>query len=128
MTRRRTIDVPGLHHTNPIPVASSIGNLLMSGGIAGQDPRTGQYGRDLESQCSLMFQNVRLVMEAAGSTTDRVIKVNVWLRDIADKKPLNDEWCRMFPDEESRPARHTFGNPELPPGQLVQCEIIAVLD
>jgi hypothetical protein len=33
----------------------------------------------------------------------------------------------MFPDPHSRPARHTFQNPDLPPGMLVQCEVIAYI-
>ena len=128
MSKRRVIDVPGLHHANPIPMAARIGNLLVSGGIPGKDPATGEPGESLESQCALMFQNVGRVMQAAGGTTDQIIRMTVWLRDIADKRPLNEEWLRMFPDERSRPARHTFGNPDMGPGQLVQCEIMAVLD
>jgi enamine deaminase RidA (YjgF/YER057c/UK114 family) len=127
MLPRRAVHVPGLGHTNPIPLASVVGNLLASGGIPGRDPDTGEWGPDFESQCRLMFENVRRVVESAGGSTDGILRMTVWLRDVSDKGPLNDEWVRMFPDPEGRPARHTFPDPGMPRGQYVQCEILAVL-
>jgi enamine deaminase RidA (YjgF/YER057c/UK114 family) len=120
MNKRRVIEVPGLHHANPIPLATRIGNLLVSGSIWGA-------GEDLESQCEGMFGNIRRIMEAAGGSTDDIIRLTVWLRDISDKNALNREWLRMFPDEESRPARRTAGDPNMAGGRLVQCEIMAVV-
>ena len=128
MNKRRVIQVPGLKHKNPIPLASRIGSLLVTGSIPGKDPETGQTGTDLESQCRLMFGNVRRIMEAAGGTTDDIIKLSVWLKDIHNKKPLNEEWIAMFPDLESQPARHTFGDKEMLEPYLAQCEVMAILD
>ena len=65
-------------------------------------------------------------MEAAGGTTEDIIKISVWLAG-ADKSILNREWLAMFPDRESQPARHTFENQVLPQNYLVQCEVTAVL-
>ena len=128
MKTRRVIEVEGLHHTNPIPLASTIGNILVSGGIPGRDPATEQLGPDLESQCALMFGNVEHLMNTIRASTDDIIKMTVWLKDIANKAPLNAEWCRIFPDPDSRPARHTFSDPNMAHGHLVQCEIMAVLE
>ena len=128
MKKRRVIDVEGLGHTNPIPAACSIGNLLVSGGIFGRDPATGELGVGIESQCSLMFGNVEHIMSAAGGSTDDIIKMTVWLKDVSNKQALNVEWSRMFPDARSRPARHTFSEPNMAHGQFIQCEIMAVLD
>lgn len=128
MTMRRAIYLQGLHHTNPIPVACTLGNLMVSGSIPGRDPQTGEPGADLATQCALMFRNVERVMTAAGGTTANIIKLTVWLRDVNQKGPLNAEWTRMFPEAASRPARHTFSDPQMAHGLLVQCEITAVLD
>ena len=128
MNTRRVVEIDGLRHTNPIPTACAIGNLLVSGGIFGRDPASGDLGTDLESQCALMFANVERVVAAAGGTPEDIIKMSVWLKDVTNKQPLNVEWCRMFPNEASRPARHTFSDPGLAHGQLIQCEIMAVLD
>jgi 2-iminobutanoate/2-iminopropanoate deaminase len=127
MARRVSIHIPGFRHANPIPAASRIGNLLVSGGIHGMDPATGKTAESLEDQLRFMFQHVRAVMEAAGGSPDDIIKFAVTMTDRAQRPALNVEWLKMFPDEHSRPARHTSeGN--LSPGMLVQCDIMAVID
>ncbi len=64
MEKRRSIDVPGAKHVNPIPSASRRGPFVVTGAISGADPQTGQVPDDLDTQCRLMFANVRRVMEA----------------------------------------------------------------
>jgi 2-iminobutanoate/2-iminopropanoate deaminase len=127
MNKRVSIEVPGLQHDNPIPNACRIGPFLVSGGIAGKDPQNGRVPEGIESQCAHMFGNIRKIMETAGGTTDNILKVTVWLKDLSNRKQVNKFWLEMFPDPHSRPARHTFANPELPAPVLVQCEIMAVL-
>jgi 2-iminobutanoate/2-iminopropanoate deaminase len=127
MPKRRNIHVPGLDHSNPIPLATMIGPFLVSGGIAGRDSSTGKTGADFDTQVVLMFQNIRKVMEAAGGTTDDILKLSVWQNSGKSKKTLNEQWIAMFPDEESRPARHTFVNDGLPLDYQVQCEIQAII-
>ena len=56
-----------------------------------------------------------------------VIKMTVWLKDRSQRPAVNKGWLEMFPDEHSRPARHTFAAPDLPGAMLVQCEIYAVI-
>jgi enamine deaminase RidA (YjgF/YER057c/UK114 family) len=127
MSKRRSIDVPGLHHDHPIPAASRIGPFLVSGGISGKNAETGRISPEIEDQCIQMFANIRRIMQAAGGTPEDVIKVTVWLRDKNNRTHVNKEWLAMFPDPQSRPARHTFGSMDMPEGYLVQCEIMAVL-
>ena len=128
MSKRRSIDVEGYGHANPIPAASRVGNLVMSGVITGRDPATGKLAPTLEEQCAHMFRHVRNIVEAAGGTTDDIIKMNVWLKDPAQRQVLNEEWVKMFPDPAARPARHT--NPLVGAGgdALVQCDVVAVVD
>jgi enamine deaminase RidA (YjgF/YER057c/UK114 family) len=127
MNRRRSIDVPGLHHEHPIPAACRIGHLLVSGGISGKNAETGKLPPAIDEQCGQMFANIRRIMEAAGGSANDIIKVTVWLRDKGNRTHVNKEWLAMFPDPQSRPARHTFASQDLPDGYLVQCEIMAVL-
>ena len=65
MEQRRSIDVAGAKHVNPIPSASRRGPFVASGAISGADPETGKVPDDLDEQCRLMFENVRRVMAAA---------------------------------------------------------------
>jgi len=127
MSNRKSIEVPGLEHVNPIPNASRIGPFLVSGGIFGKDPGTGKVAEGIEAQCEQMFANVRTVLEAGGATPEDIIKLSFWLKDMANRPVVNKYWLQMFPDEHSRPARHTFPTPDLRDPLLVECEIMAVI-
>lgn len=128
MNKRRSIEVTGLQHENPIPVASQIGPWLVTSGIFGKDANTGTIPATIEEQCANLFVNIRLILAAAGGTPDDIIKLTVWLRDKSHRAHINKEWLAMFPDEHSRPARHTFQNPDLPGAALVQAEVMAVIN
>jgi enamine deaminase RidA (YjgF/YER057c/UK114 family) len=126
MTNRKSIYIGGFSHKNPIPNGCRIGNLIVTGVINGTDPATGKLAPTLEAQCVYMFQHVREIVEAGGGTIDDIIKMTVWLADLSNRDALNHEWVQMFPDKDTRPARHT-----LPRGgsgaALVQCDFMAVV-
>jgi 2-iminobutanoate/2-iminopropanoate deaminase len=124
--RRKSIHIGGFKHVNPIPNASRIGNLVMSGVILGRDAE-GKMPESLEAQCANMFAHMKATVEAAGGTTDDIIKMTVWLKDRSQRGPLNAEWLKMFPDEHSRPARHSQQS-DMEGGSLVQCDFTAVID
>ena len=123
---RRSIYVEGFGHKNPIPAACRIGAMVYSGSIQGSDPATGQYGATLEEQSRLMFEQVRRIVDAAGGGVGDIIKMTVWMKDRTRRAALNGPWLEMFPDPQSRPARHTM-NADLDGGKLVECEFVAVL-
>ena len=128
MARRTSINVHGAKHTNPIPNACRIGNLIVSSGISGGDPKTGELPAALEAQAANMFQNLRDIVEKAGATTDDIIKLTVFLKDASDRKALNVEWLKMFPDAESRPARHTqVLTGAVNRNSLILCDFLAVV-
>ena len=127
MSRRRSFEVQGLHHENPIPMGTIIDNIMMTSGIFGMDPETRKAPDDVAGQCKLMFENVRRVMRAAGGSPDDIIKMVVWAKDKTFKDAMNKEWLAMFPDEHSRPARHTMMYSGFSGNILIQCEIVAVL-
>jgi 2-iminobutanoate/2-iminopropanoate deaminase len=125
MAKRSSIEIAGFAHKNPIPAASRVGNMLMTGIITGMDPATGKVAPTLEAQCGFMFQHVRTIMKVAGGSTDDIIKMSVWMADRSNRDALNVEWMKMFPDPHSRPARHT-SQAALEGGQLIVCDITAV--
>ncbi len=82
MTPRRSLEIPGIHHTNPIPAASKIGPFVASGSIFGKDPENGgAFPEGPEAQCAVMFANLRRLMEAAGGSTDNILKLEVWVKE-----------------------------------------------
>ena len=127
MEKRRSIDVAGARHVNPIPSASCIGPFVVSGAISGADPASGKVPEDLDAQCAAMFANVRRVIETAGGTTDDIIKMNVWITDRALRPIMNKYWVEMFPDPHSRPARHTIASGDFTPPMQIQCDLMAVI-
>lgn len=124
--RRRSVNIGGFKHANPIPNACRIGSLVMSGVILGRDS-SGKMPESLEAQCANMFGHMKATVEAAGGITDNIIKMTVWLKDRTQRGPVNVEWLKMFPDEHSRPARHAL-QMDMDGGALVQCDFTAVID
>ena len=68
MTRRRSIHIGEFKHANPIPNASRIGHLLMSGVILGRDPKTAEMPPSIEDQCANMFAHMKAIVEAGGGS------------------------------------------------------------
>lgn len=127
MARRKSIFIDEFSHRNPIPNACRIGSLMISGVILGRDPLSGDLPESLEQQCANMFAHMKATVEAGGGTTDDIIKMTVWLQDRSRRGPVNAEWLKMFPDERSRPARHSL-QMNMSGGALVQCDFMAVID
>lgn len=126
MARRRSVNIPGFKHVNPIPNASAVGSLLMSGVVNGVDAATGELPATLQQQCENMFAHVRSILEAAGGSLDDVIKMTIWMKDVGDRAPLNEQWLKYFPDAASRPARYVL--PHAGGGSsLILCDVTAVL-
>ncbi|MCW4385662.1 RidA family protein [Salinibacterium sp. SYSU T00001] len=123
--RRQSIYLPGFSHSNPIPAASRIGPFLYSGVLTGRTAG-GEMPSTLDEQCANVFAHVAELMEAAGGSTDDIVKMTFWLADYRDRDALNREWLAMFPDAASRPARQAMAA-QLDGGSLMQCDLVAVL-
>lgn len=127
MPKRQSINGNKPRHENPIPNASRIGNLVMSSVISGTNPGTRDLPDSFEAQVANVFTHIRHDIDAAGGSADDIIMVTFWVRDPSSQRVgLNTEWVKLFPDAESRPARHTQ---TLPAGgrSLVQANFVAVL-
>ncbi|MDI6771467.1 MAG: RidA family protein [bacterium] len=100
------------------------GMLYLSGQIA-LDPGTGQFlGGDIKTQTRRVLRNLSAVLEAAGSSPDRVVKTTVFLKDMDDFGPMNEEYASFF--RELPPARSTVAVAKLPRDALVEIEAIAL--
>ena len=123
---RTSIHVGEIAHQSPIPNASRIGNIIVSGLIRGADPATSKLATTLEQQCAFMFEHMRRVVEAGGATVEDIVKVRVWMKELKCG-PVNDQWVKMFPDPAARPARQIMEVP-MEPGVLIQCDFMAVIE
>ena len=128
MSGRMSIDVEGFNHgVQPIPAACRVGNVVMTGGIAGIDPATGTLPDDVAKQAELMFINLARILAAAGASMGGLVKMTVWVKVPEARTALNEQWTRAFPDARSRPARHTLVNDHMPANMLIQCDGFAVI-
>jgi 2-iminobutanoate/2-iminopropanoate deaminase len=95
--------------------------------VSGQgciNPSTGQIERgDARSETKRVFENIKTILEAAGSSLAKVVKCNVYLRDINDFQAMNDVYATYF--EPPYPARTTIQAGALPAGIAVEIECIA---
>jgi 2-iminobutanoate/2-iminopropanoate deaminase len=126
MGQRETLYIAGIEHKAPIPMGVKIGNMVYSSAIMGKDPRTNERPGETEEEVRMVFQNIKLLMENAGGTTDHIAQMSVYLSDNDHRNLVNAEWIKMFPDENDRPTRHiTIKN--LAVGMKIQIQFVAVL-
>lgn len=127
MAERQSINLPGKPmHPQPFPAASRVGNVIYSSAISGKDPASGEVPDDPAAQIAGAFANMQALVEAGGGTVGDIVKVQVFLEDRSQRDLVNTEWVAMFPDELSRPVRHTTAG-SLPSNFIIQMEFVAVI-
>lgn len=126
MAKRKIIEIPGVHHQNPIPMGAKIGNVIYSSAISGIEPDSKSPPQDPDKQAEALFRNIQTFMEQAGGTPDDIIRMTVYVKEEHYRDAINKEWLKMFPDEKNRPARHTLQVP-VRGEALFQIELVAVL-
>ncbi len=109
----------------PYNQAIKSGHLLYTSGQIPIDPATGDFVEGgIREQTIQVLENLKAVIEAAGSTLDHVIKTTVFLADMNDFPEVNAVYADYFA-EETAPARSTVQVAALPKGALVEIELIA---
>ncbi len=100
------------------------GLVFLSGQIP-LDPATGQLAEgDIVIQTERVLENIRAVLEASGSSFDRVLKTTVFLKNMADFPRMNEVYARYFGS--NPPARSTVEAARLPRDVQVEIDCIAV--
>lgn len=100
------------------------GDFLFVSGQGCTNPETGKLELgDARSETKRIFENIRAILQAAGSSLDDVLKCNVYLRDIKDFAAMNDVYQTFF--SPPFPARTTIQAGALPGGIAVEIECIA---
>jgi 2-iminobutanoate/2-iminopropanoate deaminase len=101
------------------------GFLYVSGQVA-LDPKTGELtGTDIQQQTQRTLENVKGILEAAGSNLHHVVKTTVFLKDMNDFAAMNEVYAKYF--TLAPPARSTVQVARLPKDALVEIEVIAGL-
>ena len=107
----------------PYSQAMVVGNLVYTSGQIPINPASGNIeATDIASQTEQVLTNLSAVLEAAGASTDSVVKTTCFLADMADFAAFNEVYAKYFP---SCPARSCVAVKALPKGSLVEVEAIA---
>jgi 2-iminobutanoate/2-iminopropanoate deaminase len=122
---RRSIEIEGFRHANPIPAASRIGPLITSSVVAARDPGSDSTPDDPAAQIANLFSHVGAMLDAAGADWRHVVRMNFFVPDIGVRALVNKPWLEHFPDPDSRPARHTQVASDQ---SAVSCDFIAFID
>lgn len=108
----------------PYSQAVVSGDLVFVSGQGPLDPATGKYvPADVRAETKRTLENIKAILEAAGSSLDKVVKCNVYLRDIKDFPAMNEVYATFF--SSPAPARTTIQAGALPLGISVEIECIA---
>lgn len=105
--------------------AVRVGETVYLSGQIGLDPATMQMVEGIDAQVIRVFDNLKAVVEAAGGSLADVVKLNVYLTDLANFSKVNDAMARYF--SEPFPARAAVGVAALPRGALVEADGVMVL-
>jgi 2-iminobutanoate/2-iminopropanoate deaminase len=110
----------------PYSVGVKAGHFVFCSGQLGLDHATGNIvDGGIEAETRAAMTNLSNILQAAGSSLERVVKTTVFLRDIDDFARMNAVYGEFFPSEP--PARSTFQVAALPRGAAVEIEAIALL-
>jgi reactive intermediate/imine deaminase len=108
----------------PFSSAVRVGNLLFLAGQIGNTPGTRQLAdTGIAGQTRQIFENIKTVLAASGSSLERVVKCTVFLTNIADYQAMNAVYATYFPKDP--PARSTVAGSGLALGARVEIECIA---
>jgi 2-iminobutanoate/2-iminopropanoate deaminase len=101
------------------------GGLVFVAGSLGVDPASGELvAGGAGAQAAQAVANLTAILDAAGSSLDRVLKTTIFLVDMEDFSAVNEAYAAAFP--QPYPARSTFAVAALPRGGRVEIECVAL--
>ncbi len=128
MSSARTVSLPGVTHTLPYSPALAWEKLVFVSGQVGKDPLTGAFDEDIASQTRQTLSNIRALVEAAGTTLDKTLRMTIYMTDMQNEfAAMNAVFKEFFVD--AFPARSTVGISHLAnPGLKIEIDLVAYRD
>ena len=109
----------------PYSQAVKCGNLVFTSGQIAINPASGAVeAQTIEGQTEQICKNIGAILEAAGTSFDKVVKTTCFIADMADFAAFNEVYSRYFTE---KPARSCVAVKSLPKGVLCEVEVIASL-
>ncbi len=108
----------------PYSQAIEANGFVFASGQIPVDPATGEVAQGIEAQATQVMENMKNLLEAAGSSLSQVVKTTVFIRSMDDFGTINAIYARYF--EKECPARSCVEISRLPKDVLIEMEAIAV--
>ncbi|MFZ3132628.1 MAG: RidA family protein [Desulfosporosinus sp.] len=102
------------------------GNLIFTSGQIPMNPQSGELVADIEGATKQSLDNVKAILESAGSSMDKIVKTVVFLRDMNDFVAMNAVYATYFPN--NPPARSAVQVARLPKDAVIEIEAIALAE
>jgi 2-iminobutanoate/2-iminopropanoate deaminase len=104
-----------------------VGNLVFTAGQGPTDPATGKIvDGGITEQTTRVMENLKAILEAAGTSMEKAVKASVFLKDMNDFAAMNAVYARyLAPEGGTPPARTTVQAARLPGDILVEIDVIA---
>ena len=118
-----TTNAPGA--IGPYSQGIKYGNLVFVSGQTAMDPKTSKIAEGVEAQAAQCLENIKAILEKAGSGLDKVLKSTVFIKDMNSFKKVNEIYAGYF--TKNQPARSTVEVARLPMDVLVEIEVIAYI-
>ena len=109
----------------PYSQGVQVGNLLFTSGQIPLVPETGELISDIEKATRQSLDNVKAILEEAGSSLEKVVKVTIFVADINDFGKINEIYAEYFSNH--KPARSLVEVSNIPKGGVIEIEAIAQL-
>jgi len=111
----------------PLSSAVRVGDFIYTSGTVGVDRTNNTIPEGIEGQTRACFENLRQVLDAAGTSFGNVVKANVYLTNMNDFSAMNEVYGEFFPT--NPPARTTVGIEALAnPNLIVEIELVALAE
>jgi len=108
----------------PYSQAVKYGNLIFTSGTIGIDPGTGLLVEGgIQAQAKQSLENLKAVLEAAGTSLEKVLKTTVFIKDMNDFSKVNEIYAQYFTS--GQPGRSCVEVARLPKDALIEIEAIA---
>ncbi|MEG0286408.1 MULTISPECIES: RidA family protein [Vagococcus] len=107
----------------PYSQAIQVGELVYTSGQLPVNPETGAISEDVKEQAKQSLENVKAILEEAGTSMDKVFKTTVFIKEMNDFAAINEVYGEFF--AEPFPARSCVEVARLPKDAKVEIEVIA---
>ncbi|KAM0426102.1 hypothetical protein ACHAPT_008733 [Fusarium lateritium] len=124
---RKQIHVEGSSANGLYSQALVVGNMVFLSGVTGVDPATGNLvSGTVADRTTQVFKNISRILEAAGSSLHKVVRVNIFLTSMSDYAAMNESYLQVL-NQDVKPVRTCVAVKELPRLTDVEIEVTAIL-